>query len=633
MNSHFLLFKIILIVISSLIFSPIFAEQEETQPSNLIELKAAITKLVKEKEIPAVGIAMVDKNGPVWIGAIGKANKEHNITADENTLFRIGSTSKMFVSLSVLKLVEQGKLSLADKVSDLAPEIAFKNQWQATNPIRIVHLLEHTTGWDDFHLSEFAHNDPTPATLKQGLDFHPHSRTSRWQPGSRMSYCNSGPAVAAYIVEKITGQDFEHYVKNNFFDPIGMKDATYRLSDDVKARGATLYANSVEPQAYWHLLMRPSGAINASVKDMAKFLEFYINRGLVKGQQVISRASLNRMESVKSTSAAKAGQQTGYGLSNYTSQHKSWVYREHNGGIVGGLSQFAYLPSAKLGHVILINSDDFSTFREISKLIRDYETRNLDVKVVSNNIDVTAEHKKIVGFYYPINPHQQASYFLERVFNVQKLWFDGNKLVHKALLGGEAVYYYPVTTDLYKSEKTGLISLSQVNDPLAGRVVHAHNTFINALNIVLKPTSSFLVYSQLTIAGLWGFVIISAILFFLVWIVRKIRGKISSGATIIIRLWPLLAGVSVIFTVLLFTQGVNTPFKSFGEPTVFSIGIMLSTITFAIFAILGVYTSIKERRTKMNRGTYWHSTLSSIIHLTVAIYLLSFGVIGMMTWA
>ena len=48
-----------------------------------------------------------------------------------------------------------------------------------TDPIRIVHLLEHTTGWDDFHLPEYAHNDPTPVSLKEGLDFHPHSRTCR----------------------------------------------------------------------------------------------------------------------------------------------------------------------------------------------------------------------------------------------------------------------------------------------------------------------------------------------------------------------------------------------------------------------------------------------------------------------
>ncbi|MHC5112528.1 MAG: serine hydrolase domain-containing protein, partial [Planctomycetota bacterium] len=248
------------------------ADGEIRTPATLDELKTAVAAVIGENGVPAVGIAMVDENGPVWIGAIGKANLEQGIVADGNTLFRIGSTSKMFVALAVLKLVEQGRLSLDDQVADLAPEIGFENPWEDSDPVRVVHLLEHTTGWDDIHLPEYAHNDPAPASLKEGLDFHPHSRISRWKPGTRMSYCNSGPPVAAYIVEKLTGQGFEDYVEEHFFEPIGMETASYFLSEDVVSNGATLYANGNEPQEYWHILMRPSGSINASPTDMAKFV-------------------------------------------------------------------------------------------------------------------------------------------------------------------------------------------------------------------------------------------------------------------------------------------------------------------------------------------------------------------------
>ena len=126
----------------------------------------------------------VDESGPLWVGSLGKANLESAVGADEETMYRIGSTSKMFVALAVLQLVEQGRLSLDDRLADLAPEIEFENRWEDSDPVRLVHLLEHTTGWDDIHLPEYAHNDPTPATLKEGLDFHPHSRESRWVPGS-----------------------------------------------------------------------------------------------------------------------------------------------------------------------------------------------------------------------------------------------------------------------------------------------------------------------------------------------------------------------------------------------------------------------------------------------------------------
>lgn len=358
-------------------------EEESAPPTTIEELEAAITAVLSEREVPAVGIAMVDKDGPVWLAALGKADLAADTDVNTDSMFRIGSTSKMFVALSVLKLVEEGRLSLDDKVADLAPEIEFENQWENTDPVRIVHLLEHTTGWDDIHLPEYGHNDPTPATLKEGLDLHPHSRVSRWKPGSRYSYCNAGPPVAAYIIARITGQNFEDYVQENFFAPMGMETMTYRLSAEVEAKGVTLYDNGNTPQDYWHISVRPSGAINASSADMLKMVSFFVNRGAVDGQQLISPASLERMERVESTPAAAAGQEIGYGLNNYTSVHKSWVYRAHNGGVNGGLTELAYLPEEQLGYVFMINSGDGAAFVEISNLIRDFHTRELEPPVIT----------------------------------------------------------------------------------------------------------------------------------------------------------------------------------------------------------------------------------------------------------
>ena len=100
-----------------------------------------------------------------------------------------------------------------------------------------------------------------------------------------MSYCNSGPPVAAYIVEKITGQRFEDYVTQNFFLPIGMKTATYfeRPSPQL----TTLYhGDGKTPYPYWNIIERPAGAINATANDMAAYVQFYLNRGAVGGVQV-----------------------------------------------------------------------------------------------------------------------------------------------------------------------------------------------------------------------------------------------------------------------------------------------------------------------------------------------------------
>ncbi len=600
-------------------------EDERPAPQTLEELETAIREVMDERDVPAVGIAMVDESGPVWVTSLGVANVEEDVAADERTLYRIGSTSKMFVALSVLKLVEEGALSLDDRLADLAPEIEYENRWEDSDPVLLAHLLEHTTGWDDIHLPEYAHNDPTPVSLKEGLDFHPHSRISRWKPGSRMSYCNAGPPIAAYIVEKTTGRDFEDYVQENFFDPIGMQTATYRLNDDVRERGATLYMAG-EPQDYWHISMRPSGSINASPLDMAQFASFFVNRGTVDGVPLVSGASLQRMETAATTSAARAGQEIGYGLNNYSSRHENWIYREHNGGVNGGLTEFSYLPKAGAGHALMINSGNGAAINEISDLVRDYETRNLEAPPAPEPAAIGPGHESIAGLYLPINPRAEMSRFLDRVFGIQQLYFDDERLVVKPLLDSETFEYVAASEDLYRSLETGAISLTRVQDPLVGTAVHWGT-------LVLKPVSPLVAYGQLAIGALWGIAILTSILYALVWSVRRLRGKIQPGAAMRVRVWPLLASLSIIGFVVTFSIGMRNPFETLGEPTLLSLSIMLTSVLFAVFAIAGTWTAWNYRDAEMNRVNYWHSAASSATHLLVAMYFAWFGVIGIMTWA
>jgi CubicO group peptidase (beta-lactamase class C family) len=601
------------------------ANEAEPDPASVDELKTRIARLIDEHEVPSVGVALVDADGEDWVGSLGVADREREVPADADTLYRIGSTSKMFVALAVLRLVEQGRLSLDDRLVDLAPEIEFENPWAATDPVRLVHLLEHTTGWDDIHLPEFAHNDPTPVTLREALDFHPHSRTSRWKPGTRMSYCNAGPPVAAYIIEKITGLDFEAYVQYNLFDPLGMETATYRLDDVVREKGATLYSRG-QPQEYWHISMRPSGAINASPRDMAKFLGLLLRRGMVDDWPLVSGESLARMERTETTNGARAGLEVGYGLANYSSGHEHWIFREHGGGVLGGLTELAYLPEAGIGHVIMINSDDSRALNEISDLVRDYETAHLAKPVVASDVAPTAADRALEGYYYPINPRQQIGYFLSRIFSIQTLRFEGDRLARKPAFGGEPVYYLPRGDARYASEMTGRISLVGTTDPLAGEVVHHGST-------VLKPVSSVRVWLQWALAGLWGLFVLSALLFAPVWLVRWLLGRLPPGGPVRVRLWPLLAALSVVAFLVLGAVGMNDPFDRLGSPTAVSTGLMIASVLFAVFSVLGVLCAFGTRNGPVNRAAWWHSSAVSALNLVVAAYLLAHGIIGVATWA
>jgi CubicO group peptidase (beta-lactamase class C family) len=135
-------------------------EDAPTAAQSIPQLQKQLEKILEDTHTPGVSVAIVRRDGPEWIAGLGKSDVAANRATSADTQFRIGSTSKAFASLSILKLSNEGKLSLDDSVHKLVPEVWFENPWEATDPIRVVDLLEHTTGWDDMHLREYAKDDP-----------------------------------------------------------------------------------------------------------------------------------------------------------------------------------------------------------------------------------------------------------------------------------------------------------------------------------------------------------------------------------------------------------------------------------------------------------------------------------------
>src|SRR5436190_7388969 len=128
------------------------------------ELEARLGKILKDNNVPGMAAVIADRDGIVWTAGIGLADVAARTPATPDTLFRVASISKTFVALAVLKLTEEGRLDLDAPVKNLVPEVAFTNRWEANDPVRVVHLLEHTTGWDDVHPKVSAHDDPRPVT-------------------------------------------------------------------------------------------------------------------------------------------------------------------------------------------------------------------------------------------------------------------------------------------------------------------------------------------------------------------------------------------------------------------------------------------------------------------------------------
>jgi CubicO group peptidase (beta-lactamase class C family) len=596
---------------------------------SLSELQKQLEKILEDSHTPGVSVAIVHRDGPEWITGLGKSDVTANRATTADTQFRIGSTSKAFASLSILKLSNEGKLSLQDSVHKLVPEVWFENRWEATDPVRVVDLLEHTTGWDDMHLREYAKDDPA-LPLRDALDYDHHSRISRWRPGTRMAYCNSGPAVAAYIVEKITGEKFEDYVGKNFFDPIGMKTATYfkptsgMLTNLYHPDGKTTYP-------YWNVEYRPAGSINASAKDMAAYVQFYLNRGTVNGVEVIPAASIDRMEMPTRTWAAQEGLKAGYGLSNYWSINDGFVYHGHDGGVAGGLTEMAYIPDAGVGYFYSINAANGDAFEKIGKTIRAYMTRNLQKPTPPRIATVPAGAAAYAGWYQPDSTRTELTHFLERLLGIVRVRFNDGKLL-LSNIGERNIVFVPVTDTQFRSDRqkgtpSPIATVELLTPNAEGQFIQ-----ISAGEETVKRIPAWFAISEIILTCWFALAVILVLLYAPFWILGGLSKKRRRPAERGMRLWPLIAVLSLIAVVVIFNAASDDLIPRMGNLTVWSASFFLATVVYALATLAGIVSLWRAPKEGVRTGVRRFSTAIILALLIAAAYFAYWGIIGLRTW-
>ena len=192
-----------------------------------------------------------------------------------------GSVSKTFVAMALVQLYEEGQLDLDAPVASLVPEVRIDNPWEASDPVRVRHLLEHTAGFDDMHFNEIYVLDDAPdRPLDEVLLRSPASRRVRWRPGTRMAYSNPGYAVAGRVVEAVSGMRFDQFILERIFAPLEMKtlDLLRRCRGPRPWRRATTRATG-PPVMRRRIHLRPAGALHSSPRELGHFVEMLLNWG------------------------------------------------------------------------------------------------------------------------------------------------------------------------------------------------------------------------------------------------------------------------------------------------------------------------------------------------------------------
>jgi CubicO group peptidase (beta-lactamase class C family) len=329
-------------------------DDEEHDEDGRARLVERVSEIVRAAGVAGASVALVTRDG-VWARGVGLASRADARPMTQDTLLRVGSISKSFVALAVMRLVERGRLRLEGRVRDLVPAVAVANRWEATHPLTVAHLLEHTGGFDEMRFNEvFAPDQREDRPLAEVLAVNPRSREARWPPGTRWSYSQPGYTVAAAVIEAVTGMPYERVVAEEVFRPLGIAGAALRLETPVRPRLATGYRRR-RPLPYTTLLHRPAGNLMISAADLGRMVAMLLGRGELDGQRVLAADSVARIE--RSGTLPYGPADVRYGLGNWGDVSMRVPMRGHGGWVPGYQAIYRYSSSLGVGYVLLVNDD------------------------------------------------------------------------------------------------------------------------------------------------------------------------------------------------------------------------------------------------------------------------------------
>jgi CubicO group peptidase (beta-lactamase class C family) len=619
--------KRFLLSILGFVYFPSFAQ--DSKPFNSIQqLADSINAIVKKENIAGLMVGITAKDSVIFSGGFGYADIKTKRVVDSNTLFRMGSVTKMFVSLGILQLIKDGKFGLDDELKKIAPEVPFSNNWESTEPVKLVHLLEHTSGFDDMKLNKMYTLGGDEYKGLQRVLAQKNSLVCRWRPGERFAYSNPNYAILGYIIEKYSGMPFQEYLGQLILKPLDMTSSNFNTGSKLPERDTKEYVikerKLIEVPSVT-ILNASTGALWSSSADMLKFIRLFLRNG----SPLFSDTLLNEMEKPHSSLGARSGLQTCYALANRTAFiDRKFPYRGHDGLVGTCFSTCNYNRELGIGFVIASNSNHDNA--SVKKLVLSFiesnwppaqnaapiATRPTDIKSIG----------PYVGLYQLESPRNQIAGFKDKLQDAPKFFIENGNLFYKSLLGAkkELVQTAPLTF-AFKDDNSPLITFTT--------------------NKAGKQVMLFAGTYYEKVSGFWGiFNRIAVVLAVLIAVLSSVMATVSviglfakkvNKRDLLIRLLPVTGVALLIWSVmkLLEVEQYTYMLSELATVNVRTLSIFTGTLAFGIIALLTLFLSIKNFRKTKQKWFAVYFLLTGISLFIICAVLWQAGWIGMRTWA
>jgi CubicO group peptidase (beta-lactamase class C family) len=331
-------------------------QKEVVKPENI---EQELTNEVDQNEVASVSVSIVSDKEILWEWVHGYASIEDEIPASRLTLYNFMSISKVFLSVSVMQLMEDNRLDLDDDINLYLP-FPVRNPFFPDDPITVKMLLNHTSGiahpngeyWEpEFYYLHPWDNMPAlsewlPEYLIPGGVSYRRSVWKNFRPGYAELYSNIGTSLLALVIEQASGLSYTEYCRKHIFDPLEMYYTGFMYAEVDTSLLAVPHLNTYNVYPMYNLKHYPAANLKSNLEDFSHFMIAMLNKGLYNGKKILEPASVDRMFELNNSS-------TGMSL---IWKHCPGDCIGHSGGGEGFSSRFELYPDHKKAMIILSNT-------------------------------------------------------------------------------------------------------------------------------------------------------------------------------------------------------------------------------------------------------------------------------------
>ncbi len=589
---------------------------KQQTPQSLADLDVAVAEALAAARIPGAALIVIEDQRVVLRRNYGVSDLSTRAPVVDETVFRAGSISKSFTAIGAMMLVEQGRLTLDAEVATLLPHLTIRNRWRESDPVRLVHLLEHTAGLNDIGFRHYL-IEGGDVPLSEAVNLYaPYA--SRWRPGTRTSYSNAGPIIAGRVIEIVSGERFQDFVGRRLTTPLGMTSASWTLTPEISGRVSSSYrAGDLAEERFMDIPGRPSGSLNVTASDLARLPLLMLGRGTLDGVTYFTPATAQRIETPVGNDAARSGLRYGYALGNVANTEGRAVFFGHDGSIDGFVATYAYAPEIGAAYVLMANSPADEVL-EAARVVRRYLERDVVApRVVAQPVS-ERDQRAWTGQYQIMTPRQQLlaavvglTQWEGASFETDAMRFKGKRWSH-------------VGNGLFQAEGDAAPSLAVIETDAGVRIqsgVGAHRR-VPDLEMSAKMASIILF-----LVGM-----VSALAYACVWVPSAFMGRLHSRGGVALRVWPLVA-------ILLSAASAVGPLALLqtddllilGRPSAVGWGMFALSLAAPLVAVFALVKSIVPRP-GANRLSRFFGCFSGGAASVACLYLAAHGWIGMRIW-